>query len=201
MRTFLDQDSRRHPQGSQPEDSSRDAAPVADRWFVGDLTDVELWVAARDGDADAFGMLFVRHQHAVYNFAFRLTASWDAAEDLVSETFLQAWRRRQDVTPLGDDAVPLLLGFTAGCARNYWRGQRRRRALVVRVPPPHPEPDPSGDLIDRLDAEQTMPSSPAPCRCCLPATVWWCSCTTSATSAASRSRRSLACRWEPSSPG
>ncbi len=36
-------------------------------------TDRELWAAAVNGDAEAFGALFERHSRAVYNFAFRST--------------------------------------------------------------------------------------------------------------------------------
>jgi DNA-directed RNA polymerase specialized sigma24 family protein len=42
------------------------------------------------GNADSFGLLFERHGRAVYNFAFRRTANWAAAEDAASEVFLVA---------------------------------------------------------------------------------------------------------------
>jgi RNA polymerase sigma-70 factor (ECF subfamily) len=34
------------------------------------------------------------HARAVYNHAFRLTGNWSAAEEVVSLTFLEAWRLR-----------------------------------------------------------------------------------------------------------
>jgi DNA-directed RNA polymerase specialized sigma24 family protein len=67
------------------------------------LSDRELWARAVAGDADAFGSLFERHARAVYNFAFRRTASWALAEDLTSEVFLLAWRRRGAVVFTTDD--------------------------------------------------------------------------------------------------
>ena len=62
------------------------------------------------GDDDAFGALFERHSRAVYNFAFRWTADWAAAEDLASEVFLTAWRRRREVvfTTESGSVLPLV---------------------------------------------------------------------------------------------
>src|SRR5947209_3807638 len=75
-------------------------------------TDRDLWAAAVGGDADAFGVLFERHSRAVYNFAFRWTANWSAAEDTASEVFLTAWRRRSEVvfTTETGSVLPWLLG-------------------------------------------------------------------------------------------
>ena len=53
----------------------------------------------RAGDHDEFGLLFEEHARAVYNHAFRLTGNWSAAEEVVSLTFLEAWRLRGTVRP------------------------------------------------------------------------------------------------------
>ena len=55
----------------------------------------------RAGDPDAFGVLFNEHARAVYNLGFRLTANWSAAEEVVSLTFLEAWRKRDRIEPGG----------------------------------------------------------------------------------------------------
>ena len=59
----------------------------------GTATDTELWSLLRGGDREALGVLFDRHGNAVYNFAFRRTASWSVAEEVVQATFLTTWRR------------------------------------------------------------------------------------------------------------
>ncbi|ALV31325.1 hypothetical protein AS200_04105 [Streptomyces sp. CdTB01] len=56
----------------------------------------------RNGDPEAFAELFDACARAVYNHAFRLTADWSLAEDVMSTTFMEAWRRRASVE---DDAV------------------------------------------------------------------------------------------------
>jgi RNA polymerase sigma-70 factor (ECF subfamily) len=67
-------------------------------------SDAELWRRAAGGDAETFGVLFERHARAIYNFCFRRTGDWSMAEDLMSATFLQAWRRRTDAR-LADETV------------------------------------------------------------------------------------------------
>ena len=54
--------------------------------------DAELIRAAAAGDRTAFGELVVRHQASVHRFARALTGSPAAAEDVLQETFLAAWR-------------------------------------------------------------------------------------------------------------
>jgi RNA polymerase sigma-70 factor (ECF subfamily) len=54
--------------------------------------DAELIRAAAAGDRTAFGALMVRHQASVHRFARALTGSPAAAEDVLQETFLAAWR-------------------------------------------------------------------------------------------------------------
>lgn len=68
--------------------------------------DGELWRRAADGDQGAFTALFERHAQAVWNHAYRLTGSWSAAEDLTSNAFLIAWRKRAEVTLGRDSALP-----------------------------------------------------------------------------------------------
>ena len=46
------------------------------------------------GDPRAFAELFDEHARSVYNHAFRLTADWSTAEDVMAATFLHAWRSR-----------------------------------------------------------------------------------------------------------
>jgi hypothetical protein len=68
-------------------------------------TDRELWTRAAAGDRAAFGELFERHAEAVWNHAYRLTASWSQAEDLTSSTFLLAWRTCGEVRLVRDSAL------------------------------------------------------------------------------------------------
>ncbi|TDE08734.1 RNA polymerase sigma factor [Jiangella asiatica] len=97
--------------------------------------DDQLWSRARRGDPAAFGELFTRHSTVVYNYCFRLTGSWKTAEDLTSVVFLEAWRRREDVTVEAGAFVPWLLGLASKVARNSTRAVRRHRRLLAKLPP------------------------------------------------------------------
>lgn len=117
--------------------------------------DSSLWSRARAGDAEAFGLLFERHAKAIYNFCFRRTGSWDAAEDLLSIVFLEAWRRRDQELPQGK-TLPWLYGMARNVVRNRRRSERRYRAALARVPAPRPDATFEGDSDARLDDERRM---------------------------------------------
>jgi RNA polymerase sigma factor (sigma-70 family) len=105
----------------------------------------------RAGDPDAFGMFFDEYAHAVYNLGFRLTADWSAAEEVVSVTFLEAWRLRGRIDPGGEPLRPWLLGIAVNVSRNLARGSRRHEAALSRLMPPPPVPDFAEELAGRLD--------------------------------------------------
>jgi RNA polymerase sigma factor (sigma-70 family) len=85
----------------------------------------------RAGDPDAFAELFDDCARAVYNHAFRLTADWSVAEDVMSATFMEAWRRHASVEAEGGSLRPWLLGIATNVARSHYRSNRRYRAAAT----------------------------------------------------------------------
>jgi RNA polymerase sigma factor (sigma-70 family) len=119
------------------------------------LADDDLWERARIGDAEAFGALFERHGRALYNYCFRQTADWAAAEDLVSTVFLEAWRRRnQELRP--DKVLAWLYGIATNVTRNYRRSRRRHEAALARLALPEPTADFVDDLLEHIDDQTRM---------------------------------------------
>ncbi len=109
----------------------------------------------RAGDHDAFGELFDAYARSVYNHAYRLTGEWAVAEDIVSLTFLEAWRLRAKVDDEGGSLRPWLLGVATNVTRNTRRAARRHAAAVARLPPPEAAEDFADELASRIDdAEQ-----------------------------------------------
>jgi DNA-directed RNA polymerase specialized sigma24 family protein len=96
-------------------------------------SDAVLWQEAASGRRESFGLLFDRHAGAVYTYLFRRTADWSVAEDLTAAVFLQAWRRRSQVTFDGDSALPWLLGVARLLLRNSVRARVRYRAALSRA--------------------------------------------------------------------
>lgn len=113
--------------------------------------DAELLRRAVAGNHAAFGDLFDRHAPAIYNFCLRRSGDRTAAEDLVSATFLHAWRRRADVVLDHDSLLPWLYGVAANLTSRHIRGARRYEAARARLPRPALEADPADDVAVRLD--------------------------------------------------
>jgi RNA polymerase sigma factor (sigma-70 family) len=126
-------------------------------YLVAPVSDSQLWGRIAEGDTDAFGDLYERHARAVYNFCFRRSANWAQAEDLVSEVFLVAWRRRGDIqlaTGSGG-SLPWLLGVAVNVLRNSARSGRRAESAVRRLNGGVTE-DFSDELVVRLGDEDQM---------------------------------------------
>ncbi|MFE0424382.1 RNA polymerase sigma factor [Streptomyces sp. NPDC058953] len=116
-----------------------------------DTNQKDLRSRLRSGDPDAFGELFDTCARAVYNHALRLTGEWTTAEDVVSLTFLEAWRLRDRVDPDGGSVRPWLLGIATNVTRNTRRAARRHAGAVARLPRPDTERDFADDVAGRVD--------------------------------------------------
>jgi RNA polymerase sigma factor (sigma-70 family) len=119
------------------------------------IDDDVLWQNARAGDAEAFGELFERRVRIVFAYCFRRTGDRYLAEDLVSITFLQAWRRRDVNLPPGK-VLPFLLGIASNVLRNQTRALRRYRAALDRLPRGADTRDLADDVTNKVGAEQRM---------------------------------------------
>jgi RNA polymerase sigma-70 factor (ECF subfamily) len=65
---------------------------VADRTDLSLLADEDLMQLVRQGDPQAFEMIYERHSTAAFSLAYRMTGCRGAAEDVVQEAFLSLWR-------------------------------------------------------------------------------------------------------------
>lgn len=124
-------------------------------------TDQDLWHECVAGNADAFGVLFDRHADAVFRYCLSRCGSWHDAEELVSITFLEAWRQRKRLRPEKDTVLPWLLGVATNANRNRARGSRRHADFLARLPhsdPRHgePEADHAEVVASRIDAERAV---------------------------------------------
>jgi RNA polymerase sigma factor (sigma-70 family) len=109
----------------------------------------------RAGDPTSFGELFDQYAGSVFRHAVRITGDAQHSDDVVSLTFLEAWRLRERLDPEGGSALPWLLGIATNVLRNAARARRRHLNALARLPATEPVPDFSDDVIDRLsDAEQ-----------------------------------------------
>lgn len=111
----------------------------------------------RAGESSAFAELFDSYARAVYNHAFRLTADWSTAEDVMAATFLEAWRLRERVEPEGGSLRPWLLGIATNTARNQYRSNRRyRTAAMAAAAAELSVPDHAEEVADRVDDRRRL---------------------------------------------
>ncbi|WP_329385055.1 RNA polymerase sigma factor [Streptomyces sp. NBC_01716] len=121
----------------------------------------ELRTRIRDGDPDAFAELFDAYARAVYNHAFRLTADWSVAEDVMAEAFMAAWRMREKLDADGGSLRPWLLGVATNVARNHLRSNRRYRAAAAASVTDARRgaleiPDHAGEIAGRVDDRRRL---------------------------------------------
>jgi RNA polymerase sigma-70 factor (ECF subfamily) len=96
-------------------------------------SDDELWRRVRNGQAEAFGVLYERHSRKVYNYLFRRLGDWADAEELTAVVFAEAFRRRMDVVIDEGKVAAWLLGVATNTLRNQRRSRWRHRELLREI--------------------------------------------------------------------
>lgn len=86
------------------------------------LSDEELMVRARAGDADAFCELAARHHDWIERFLYHMTWDREQAEDGAQEVLVRVWLARERYQPTARFST-----FAFTVARNWWRNLRARR--------------------------------------------------------------------------
>ena len=117
----------------------------------GEGRDDEPWRRSLAGDGPSFGVLFDRHRGRVFRHACRVTTSRAEAEDVVAASFLELWRRRDDVRLVQGSVLPWLLVTATNIGRNVARGTRRYRALLARLPRDTDEPDVAAAVVEGVE--------------------------------------------------
>ncbi|MFD0154575.1 RNA polymerase sigma factor [Streptomyces sp. NPDC055721] len=109
----------------------------------------------RAGDPAALGEAYDEHARVLYHYAYRVCGDRAAAEDVVSATFLEAWRCRGKVHADGGTLRPWLLGIATNIMRGAAREARRRDAALARLPERGVLPDFADEVLARMtDGEQ-----------------------------------------------
>jgi RNA polymerase sigma-70 factor (ECF subfamily) len=112
------------------------------------MDDAQL-IALSVADGRAFETLFDRHYRRIHRFC-SARAGADAADDLASETFVIAFRRRGDYDSAYADATPWLYGIALNVVRAFRRREvlRRRVALLdLGSTPGQSDASDSGDAL------------------------------------------------------
>jgi RNA polymerase sigma factor (sigma-70 family) len=109
-------------------------------------------IAASRADPEQFAALYDRYAGQIYRYAYRRVGS-HAAEDVVADTFLAAFRSRSRYDVSRADARPWLFGIATREISHRHRAERARYRAVARVGEQPAAPD--GELADRVAADVT----------------------------------------------
>ena len=96
-----------------------------------------------------FAEIYDAHAGAVYAHAVRMSSDRHAAEDVVSLTFLEAWRLRATFDGVISPRA-WLLGVATNVIRNTRRAARRHSEAMSRLPIADLIPDPSDEVVSRI---------------------------------------------------
>jgi len=133
-------------EGSMQSDCALSGAGTIDTWTAvrADADDVLIRNIAR-GDKRAMQVLFARHNVRVFRFIMRLIGPTAAAEDLVSEVFIDVWRKAGQFEGRSQVATWLL-----GIARHKALSHLRNRSFD------HLDDDTAQGLEDPCDTPETV---------------------------------------------
>ena len=98
------------------------------------VSDEADWALVVAGDGEAFGRIFDRHRDRVRRHSLRLAPSPGEAEDVVSLTFLEAWRKREKIRFVDQSILPWLLKTATYTCLNLARSERRHRVALSKLP-------------------------------------------------------------------
>jgi RNA polymerase sigma-70 factor (TIGR02952 family) len=112
----------------------------------------DLVLRARDGEGEAFGVLYDRYVELVYRYIYYRVGSHAMAEDLTSDTFLRAFRRMSDFTWQGKDFGAWLVTIARNLVTDHFKSSRHR--LEISTPDlledDHLDEGPEREVLDSM---------------------------------------------------
>lgn len=117
-----------------------------------DATDDATLIKASRREPDRFAEIFERHAEEIYRYIARRLGP-DSGNDLMSETFLRAFRQREKYDSRFTDARPWLYGIATNLIRRHRRSEVRFYRAIARTGI-DPAAEPVLEAVDdRLSAE------------------------------------------------
>ncbi|WP_223404717.1 RNA polymerase sigma factor [Occultella gossypii] len=116
-----------------------------------DDSDEAVWQRVLSGDASAYGTIWRRHRDRVFRHHLACGTPAPDAEDLTATTFLELWRRRDDVRFVDHSLLPWLIVTAHNVSRNAARARRRYHRFLAALPPPAEIPDHADGVTDAHD--------------------------------------------------
>lgn len=67
-------------------------------WGIASLSDQELWTRFKDGDKNAFELIYKRFFHVLAQYGYKITRDPQLVEDAIQDVFVDIWRRSEFLT-------------------------------------------------------------------------------------------------------
>ncbi|HEX2312797.1 MAG TPA: RNA polymerase sigma factor [Thermomonospora sp.] len=103
-------------------------------------------------DGERFALLYDRHHVAIHRYIARRLGP-DLADDLMAETFLVAFSRRERYDRSRPDARPWLYGIATNLVRGHRRAEVAQWRLIARTGVDEVAPPDNEAVLDRVSAQ------------------------------------------------
>ena len=128
------------------------ARPTAD-----EPADPELVVRMRRGDESALEALYARYGGLLYTLALRIVGDAELAREVLQDSFLRAWGRRETYDPARGRVAWWLMGIARNRAVDLLRSRPHQARLRERAPLTTALPDPAhGDAAQAFGLRRAV---------------------------------------------
>jgi RNA polymerase sigma factor (sigma-70 family) len=124
---------------------------AAPPWAAGVTEDDATLIRRSLADGEQFARVYDRHAATLHRYAARRLGA-EAAEDVVAETFLAAFRARHRYDLARPDAMPWLFGILTREVSRRRRTERNHYRLLAATPPDLPQAGPADDVAAAVTA-------------------------------------------------
>ncbi len=113
---------------------------------------------ARDGDSEAFALIYERYVDVVYRYVYYRVGSHHVAEDLTSETFVRALRRLDSFTWTGRDIAAWFITIARNIVIDHVKSSRYKLEVSTGelFDGDEREPSPEQSVLERLRDERLV---------------------------------------------
>jgi len=119
------------------------------------LSDVAVLEEVAAGNIDAYGKIVERYRGRLYNFVYRFVGERETAEDIVQDTFLRAFRKREEYRAIANFST-WLFTIAGNLAKSELRRRKRWRLFSLHW---DDESDTGFELPDESYRPDTMAES------------------------------------------
>ncbi|NTV31602.1 RNA polymerase sigma factor [candidate division WWE3 bacterium] len=106
---------------------------------LSDKSDAELIAAAKRGDRDAFGQLYLRHLDAMFRYIYFRTGDSLTAEQIAADVFVKAWKKLESYHPkAGSSFTSWIYRIARNRIIDYYRTRNtRNQSLSIQMEDAH----------------------------------------------------------------